>query len=242
MSLINDALKKAARQRAEEANPSPLVPGGGTVRSAGQGGPMSMQTMVLLGAAALVLIVVSAVVTGMLLAGKFDARKPAPLAAEVRPPVPAAAAPVPAITISVPKPAPAPAVVTVPVPTAPPAPPPAAVEPTPAPVVAAAPRAEPPPAPAPAAPAAVPSSATAAATAAAAAAAQAKNDTIQSQIDKYRVSGVRASGADSKALIDGHVFKVGDFLDRSLGLKLIGVDQDHLTFTIKDGTTFTKSL
>jgi len=234
MSLINDALKKAARQRSEDGNPAPLMTGeGGTARSAGQGGPMSMQTMVLLGAAALMLIVVSAVVTGMLLAGRFDSKRPPPVVAEARPPAPAA--PVPAITISVPKPTPPAMVVATPVPTLPPAAV-APAEPAPAPVVAEAPKPAPPAAAAPAAPAAT------AALTAAAAAAQVKNDNIQSMIDKYRVSGVRASGTDSKALIDGHVYKVGDYLDRALGLKLTGVDQDHLTFTIKDGTNFTKGL
>jgi hypothetical protein len=222
MSLINDALKKAARQRAQESNAVPPMPGsGGYVQSAGQG-PMSTQTMVLIGAAALVLIVVSAVVTGMLIAGKFDSKRPAPVAAEViRAPAPAAA-PAPAISISVPKPTPAPVVAA--------APPPV----TPAPVAAAAPT------PPPAAPAPAPKS-VAAVAAAPVPNTQAQNDAIQTMIDKFHVSGVRASGSDSKALIDGHVYKVNDFLDRSLGLKLIGVEQDHLTFSTREGTTFIKS-
>jgi hypothetical protein len=204
MSLINDALKKAARQRAqEESGVAPLRPGGGVAQSTGQRAPMSTQTMILIGAAALVLIVVSAVVTGMLIAGKFEPKPAAVVAAAPAPVV--APAPVAA--------APAPVVVTTPVPTAPPAAAPPSV------AVIAAP----------------------AATAAQAAAAQAQNDLIQNLVDKYHVSGVRAAENGSKALIDGHVYRQGEFLDRSLGLKLIGVDQDHLTFTDKAGNTYIKS-
>jgi len=226
MSLINDALKKAARQRAQESNAVPPMPGSaGYVQSAGQGGPMSTQTMVLIGGAALVIIVVSAVVTGMLIAGKFDSKRPAPVAAaEVRPAAPATA-PAPAIAISVPKAVPAAVVVASP-PVVTPAPV-AAAEPTPAPVA---------PAPAP-----KPVAAAALAPATAVPNTQAQNDAIQTMIDKFHVSGVRASGTDSKALIDGHVYKVNDFLDRSLGLKLTEVAQDHLTFTTREGTTFTKT-
>ena len=225
MSLINDALKKAARQRAqEESGVAPLLrPGGGVAQSAGQREPMSTQNMILIGAAALVLIVVSAVVTGMLIAGKFESKPAAAIAAA---PAPAAAAPAPAIAISVPKPVPAPAA----------APAPVAAAPAPVGVTTPVPTAA--PAAAPPTVAVIPAPA---ATAAQAAAAQAQNDLIQNLVDKYHVSGVRAAATDSKALIDGHVYRQGEFLDRSLGLKLIGVDQDHLTFTDKAGNTYIKS-
>lgn len=64
---------------------------------------------------------------------------------------------------------------------------------------------------------------------------------IQNLVDKYHVSGVRAAATDSKALIDGHVYRQGEYLDRTLGLKLVTVDQDHLTFTDKAGNTYIKS-
>jgi hypothetical protein len=230
MSLINDALKKAARQRAqEESGVAPLRPGGGVAQSTGQRAPMSTQTMILIGAAALVLIVVSAVVTGMLIAGKFE---PKPAAVVAAAPAPAAAAPAPTIAISVPKPTPA--RVAAPAPVVAPAP----VAAAPAPVVVTTPVPTAPPA---AAPPSVAVIAAPAATAAQAAAAQAQNDLIQNLVDKYHVSGVRAAENGSKALIDGHVYRQGEFLDRSLGLKLIGVDQDHLTFTDKAGNTYIKS-
>jgi hypothetical protein len=229
MSLINDALKKAARQRAqEESGVAPLRTGGGVAQSTGQREPMSTQNMILIGAAALVLIVVSAVVTGMLIAGKFESKPAAALAAAPAPaaPAPAAAGPAPAIAISLPKPVPAPAAA------------PAPVVAAPAPVVVTTPVPTAPPAAAPPSVAVIPAPA---ATAAQASAAQAQNDLIQNMVDKYHVSGVRAAATDSKALIDGHVYRQGEFLDRSLGLKLVGVDQDHLTFTDKAGNTYIKS-
>src|SRR5476649_1167191 len=74
MSLINEALKKAARQRAEEqADVIPPMPGGGG-RSSGHRQSMGTQTLVLIAGAAVVLIVVSAVITGVFMAGKPEAK------------------------------------------------------------------------------------------------------------------------------------------------------------------------
>ena len=86
MSLINDALKKAARQRAEDqADMAPIMPGGGGRRSR-TGGPMAKQTMVLIGAAAVVLVVVSVVATGVFVTSR-PAAKPAEAQAAVPAPV-----------------------------------------------------------------------------------------------------------------------------------------------------------
>jgi hypothetical protein len=52
---------------------------------------------------------------------------------------------------------------------------------------------------------------------------------------------VRAAGADSKALVDGHVYKVNELIDRTIGLKLTKVDADHLTFVDAQGDTYLKS-
>jgi len=221
MSLINDALKKAARQRAEEqADGLPPMPGGGHRRNPGDRQPMKTQTLVLIGGAALALIVVSAVVTGIFVSGKPEP-KPAPAPAAVAPaptPAPAAAKAVvqaPVISLPVVQTAPtaAPTAVPTPAPTQPPAVVRAAPAPTPAPVarVAAA-------APAPAA-------------------TESRNDIIQGIVDRYRISGVRAAGADSKALVDGHVYKVNEVIDRTIGLRLVKVDSDHLTFVDAQGET-----
>jgi len=70
---------------------------------------------------------------------------------------------------------------------------------------------------------------------------QAHNDLVQGLIDRLQVSGVRASGAGSKALVDGHVYRINDVLDRPTGLKLTGVDEDHLTFVDSKGVTYVKN-
>ena len=236
MSLINEALKKAARQRAEEqADVIPPMPGGGG-RSSGQRQSMGTQTLVLIAGAALVLIVVSAVITGVFMAGKPEAK---PAVAAVPSPIalsqttsPKVIVQAPALAVSIPQKAPPAAVstpVTTPIPTSAPvaqAKPVAAPAPTPAPVVRAAPPT----------PVAAPAS-----TAAAADTAQARNDLVQGIIDRFRISGVRTSGADSKALIDGHVYKVNDIVEKTIGLRLVKVESDTLTFVDRNGDTYTRS-
>ena len=222
MSLINDALKKAARQRAEEQGEViPPIPGGGHRRPLRPGEPMRVQTIVLIGAAALSLIVVSAVVTGIFVTGKPEVKvagvTQAPTLAPTPPPqkvvvqAPVIAVPQ-ALPTSIPTPNSAPAAAVRPVVLAAVAP---AAEPTSRPVSTAL-------ATAPAAP-------------------QSRNELIQGIVDRYRVSGVRAAGADSKALVDGHVYKVNELIDRTIGLKLTKVDADHLTFVDAQGDTYLKS-
>jgi hypothetical protein len=217
MSLINDALKKAARQRAEEqADLSSLMPGGGSSRASQHSGPASKQTMVVIGASAVALAVVSAIITGVVLSGHSSA----PAAPEAQASAPAvqpapakvAAAPVVAVTLprvefSAPSPRPVPTAV----PTA---------TPTMAPTLVAA---------AALAPAAAGAEATSAA------------DRVQAFVDGLHVTGARAAGADSKALVDGHVFKINDIVDKALGIRLTAVDADHLTFMDRSGNTFQKS-
>jgi hypothetical protein len=52
----------------------------------------------------------------------------------------------------------------------------------------------------------------------------------------YRVTGIRASGNDSKVLMNDRVYRVGDVVDRTLGLKLVEVANDHLVFVDPQGT------
>jgi type IV secretory pathway VirB10-like protein len=245
MSLINDALKKAARQRAEEqADVVAPMPGGGR-RVSRQGAPMRTQTMVLIGAAALALVVVSAVVTGVLMTGNPEAKPQSPPAQA--PAAPNVVVQAPAVAVVLPQqsvPAPvaakvAPAVSTPPAATVhvepalpSPTPPPPAVVQTPA---------IPAQIPAPAAQVQAPPAQAPAASAPVAAAVQSHADMVQGVVDAYHISGVRLAGAGSKALIDGHVYKLNDVVDKTLGLKLAKVDEDHLTFVDRDGNTFTKT-
>jgi hypothetical protein len=216
MSLINDALKKAARLRAEEqAGMAPPMPGGGHGRVSRQREPIRTQTIILIGAAAVALIVVSAVITGILVTAKPEpkealAAKPAPAAV----PTPAPQKVVvqaPVISVNVPRPA--------------------AAQPTPAPTLPAR-AAEAPP---------VARAVEPAAAAPAASTPQARNELVQGIVDRFHVSGARAAGADSKALIDGHVYRVNDVMDKSVGLRLSKVDADRLTFVDADGNTYTKT-
>lgn len=231
MSLINDALKKAARQRAEElADVAPPMPGGGHRRVSRHGQPMGKQTIVLIAGAAVALVVVSVVITGMLMTGKPE---PKPVVASQ--PKPASPTPPPATPTVVVQAAPivvqappvvvqaSPVVVSVP-----------KVN-TPTPTAAPLAQARPTPTPSPVVAARVQE------TAPAAAVGQAGGDVIQGIVDRYRVSGVRAAGADSKALIDGHVYKVNEIIDRTLGLKLVRVEADHLTFVDRDGVSYVKA-
>jgi hypothetical protein len=213
MSLINDALKKAARQRSEEqAELAPSALGtGGRKRIPRRGAPMTVQTLVLIVAGAAVLVVGSVVVTIVLLTGKSESR----LAQEARSAPPATVTP---------SPPPLPAVV-VNVPARPAPPPPTAAPvvqeiptPTPAPVVVEAARVPPKPV-----------------------VALSRAEQIQNFIDSLRVTGVRTAGTDGKALVDGHVYRVNDILDRNLGLKLQKVDADHLTLVDSAGTTYIKN-
>jgi hypothetical protein len=227
MSLINDALKKAARQRAEEQGEVAPMPGGGR-RPSRQGGPMQKQTFVLIIGAAVVLVVVSAVVTGILMNGKPEAKAPA--AARPAPDLAATdgaqkvvvQAPVVAISLA-PTAAPTPVVVAKPSPT----PPPVAAEPTALPVVALAPTAVP------AAPSPQPQRV--------ADNSQGHIDTVQAIVDAFHISGVRTAGAGSKALVNGHIYKLNDVVDKAIGLKLVKVDEDHLTFVDRDGNTFVRN-
>ena len=214
MSLINDALKKAARQRAEDEAEVGLLMPGSQRRVSRQGEPMKTQTMIVIAVAALALAVVSAVVTGMMMSSKPGSREAAKPAAA---PAPQPAASPKAIS------APAPVSVSL-------APRIAVATPVPTAAAAAAPPA---PTPAPTAP-------TATQAPSEPASARASAATIQNVIDAYHVSGARAAGAESKALIDGHVYRLRDVIDRGLGIRLTKVEEDRLTFTDPEGNTYSK--
>jgi hypothetical protein len=218
MSLINDALKKAARQRAEEqGDVIPPMPGGGGRRVSRHGAPMRTQTLVLIGAAAVALIVVSAVITGILMTSNPEAKAAVAVKPPAESPVPApkVAAKAAVVTVSVPQqsvPTPTAAVVVVETPT-----------PTPSPVVVVK-AAEPAPVSKPVTVATKPST-----------------EAIQAVVDAFHISGVRTAGAGSKALVDGHVYKLNDVVEKTYGLRLSQVEEDHLTFVDSDGNTFVRT-
>jgi hypothetical protein len=258
MSLINEALKKAQRLRAEQQGMPPM-PGGtspGIVVKRGQA--MPAQTLVLILAAAVVLIVLSAVLTGY-----FLNRTPAPTHAQEHKAARTAVAPDPAApspvivapVITMPKPAAAeptppatiPAAGTAGGDTAPTRVAPADRRPAPA-AASSSPRqpepvAKPTPVPAASAtsltgenkPRETPPPATAAP-------APPKADPrVQVFVDSVRVAGIRFSGDDSKVLMNDRVYRVNDVVDFPLNVRLQKVAPDSLTFVDANGVTYVKN-
>jgi hypothetical protein len=216
MSLINEALKKAQRQRTPDAGAPDLAasanaPSGPIVR---RSRPMPAQTLLLIVAGAAVLIVFSAIGTVYLMN-----RTPEPKSVPVTilPPPPVAPAPdtspspvivAPSLDVASNAPAEssAPAAVELPaIPLTQPAP--------------TAPTAEPAPAPAPALP----------------------DPRIQTFVDAIRVAGIRSSGAESKVLMNDRVYRVGDTVDLALGIKLEAVAPDSLTFVDAHGASYKRN-
>lgn len=233
MSLINDALKKAQRQRAEApAATAEGAPAGGA-RIAKRGRALSSNTMVLIGSGALVLIVLSVVITFNLVNTPATPARPAPAAS-------APAAPVEPAAITAPTPTSTPASAPAPAPAAAPAPEVAAASApkisvpiaslnTPAPAPAVAPPATP-EATAPTPPPIVISPAELPA-----------DERAVAFIETLRVTGIRSFGNESRVLMNERVYRVNDLVERNLGLKLSAVKSDSLVFTDPRGKTYTKN-
>ena len=232
MSLINEALKKAQRLRHEDTadTAEPATTTGGT-RITKRGRAHSANVMVLLGSGAVVLIVLSVVATVYLVNRTPEpASKPTPHATAAQKTTGAEPTSsgfvAPKLEISVPSntpatPAAATTIATAPIGSAPPAPPSTATtEPTPpiAPVMAA-------PAPiviaTPSAPAL-------------------PDERVVVFVESIKVAGVRSSGNESRVLMNERVYRVNDIVERALGLKLIGVAAEKLTFTDPSGATYVK--
>jgi len=251
MSLINEALKRAQHLRKEEAagHPNP-PPGDPAHRVAHRGKPMASQTLMLIVAGSVAIVVITVVATVYLLRddepGPAVARTPAPAVAKTPDATPVPTETAPAVVLSIPTPAAATATtqpVTAPV-TAP---------------VAAKPK---PPAPKPATPVNQPVSppiatatapavsvaptapvATAPVTPAPAAAASVPPDQqVLIYLDNLRVLGVRFAGLDSKVLIGDRVFRINDIIERNFGLRLVEVQPDRLFFVDAKGAAYTKNL
>ncbi|HTZ19355.1 MAG TPA: hypothetical protein VMC06_00610 [Opitutaceae bacterium] len=259
MSLINDALKKAQNMRTQgPAAGAPPLPGDSLGPVAKRARPMPARWLAGIVAGAVVLVAGSVLATVFWLRKPEAIPAPKPIASahavsesspsplpppevKIVEPAPAlkTAAPVPvavvapAITVNetvpvAPKTEPRPAA---PLPVATPAPdehtaPPAIartvappVSEVPAPAVAIAEsRPAPPPAPVP------------------------KHDArAQAFIEALRVTGIRASGSDSRVLMNDRVFRLNDIVDRPLGLRLTGVAADQLTFTDPNGMVYTRN-
>lgn len=249
MSLINDALKKAQKQRTGEAPPlssMPSIGGESPGRIAKRAKPASFNAQFLrvgLGAAALLLVAGVGAYFAFRGPGKESAAPAAqaqPSAPVVKPPVEPAGtltkAPEPALAFTLPIATP-PAAVEKPAPTVhQPAPEPVATV-TPPPAVK--PKDEPPrtgggvvakpsvPAPAAEPPAPV---------------VAAKMDSkAVGYIENLRIAGIRASATDSKVLMNDRVYRIGDIVEHEMGLKLIGITSSSMTFEDERGAKYTRN-
>jgi hypothetical protein len=192
MSLINEALKKAQRQRAVEASAPAAAKAGGRV--ARRAAPLSARSIVLIAGGIAVGLMGAVTITIFLV---YRDPPPAPPTARPVPAAPVAKAP------AAPKPVPV---------EAPPAPKieePAVVTPAPLPPVEKLP-----PEP---------------------------NPKVYAFLETLRVAGIRASATDPKVLMNDRVYKLNDWVDRPLGLRLTGVTSSSLTFTDEAGISYEKT-
>jgi hypothetical protein len=229
MSLINEALKKAQRQRNEvPEDPAAAASGAAGGRIAKRAQPRSANAIFLLATGAVVLVLVSVGLTAYLV--NRPAPKPAPVAAITPAPT---QTPSPATPIA--------------------APPPIAIPPLAAPA-AEKPAAE--AAPAPAVAASTPPPAVAAAAEKPAAAAETKpapvaepapapqpppvDERVNAFVESVRSTGVKAAGDESRVLMNERVYRLNDVVDRTLNVRLTKVDASSLTFTDANGATYVK--
>ncbi len=239
MSLINEALKKAQKQRTGEAPPlasMPTIGGEPASQIAARSKPGGSNALILkIGAVAATLLVVIAgvIVMARLFSNPAESKTAVPtvVTAQAQP------ATLPAATIGAVAPptvkaSPAPEVATV-------APTtfvlPVAVPPTPAPPVVVAAKVE--PKPVVAAPVETPAPV---ATAKPAGALKLDSRSIN-YIEGLRVAGIRASGADSKVLMSDRVYRIGDIVEHDLDLKLVGITANSLTFENDSGARYTRN-
>lgn len=60
-------------------------------------------------------------------------------------------------------------------------------------------------------------------------------------VEAFRVAGIRASGSDPRVLMNDRVFRIGDSVDHALGIKLTDVTANSLTFVDESGATYTRN-
>jgi hypothetical protein len=207
---------------------------------------MGAQMLILIGAGAAVLVVGSVVLTVFLINRPTSTPAPSANVASTTVSKPAT----PAVDLNAPSPViVAPAIPKLVV---------AATEPTPAPTPAATalgpvestspetkPTVEPPaaaPTPASGSPAVAAASAPSTAAASTPAPGEKPTETqIQTFVDSIRVAGIRSSGGGSKVLMNERVYKVNDVVNRGLGLKLVKVEPEQLTFSDANGVIYVKT-
>lgn len=232
MSLINDALRKAQKQRTGEMpvlSSMPAIGGESAARIAKRTRPAGFYTLLIrLGAGVALLAVV--IIGGVMLLRK----KTGPVETAT-PPVQTAAVPqATAVQTPAPQPpaaTPQPAATTFVVPVV--------VQPTPA----ATPKAS-----TPIVPAETPKPVASVATPVTAKpepvkpAVPGKLDSKAIQfIESLKVVGIRASTTDSKVLMNDRVYRIGNIVEHEMGIKLTGITANSLTFEDERGGSYTRT-
>lgn len=241
MSLINEALKKAQRQRAAETGgiapasqePLPSTPQTPIHR---RRNPLAAQTVVLI-TIGCVLLLGGGVATAVLL---FSSDSPPEVASAPRPtpatqPAPVAVPEPPALApiVAVPPPEP-PAPAAIPVTPQPPVAPTPAPSVTPPAPVAATPVVTPAPAPTPTlAPTPAPPPPTEGPPKA--------DPRVYVFLDRIRVAGIRASDDDPRVLMNDRMYRLNDMVEPVLQLRLTGISSLALTFTGPNGFVYTRN-
>jgi hypothetical protein len=248
MSLINDALKKAQKQRTGDSPPLASLPSIGGERAekiAERTSPAGLNPLLLRGG------IIAAALVVVLLGGYFGLRprpdpvapatSPAPVTAikeatksatpAEQPPVGNLAAPAITFNLAIP----AESVPVTPMASSPLVPLSAAPATKPAADLAAVPGK-------PANPEAAPSAAPATAPATVAATSTTKIEPRAiTFIESLRIAGIRASATDSKVLMNDRVYRSGDIVEHEIGLKLIGITANSLTFEDERGGRYTRN-
>ena len=67
------------------------------------------------------------------------------------------------------------------------------------------------------------------------------NPKVSAVVDLLRVSGIRASASDPKVLMNDRVFRLNDLVDRGTGLRLLEITPGHLVFIDEEGATYIKN-
>jgi hypothetical protein len=254
MSLINDALKKAQKMRTQDPVAlAPSLPNNNSGPVVRRAQPMPARRLVGIVAGGALLV------AGSVLATAFWLRKPGATPAllpaahpssvsESPPPLTRPVEPSPAAVLNAPAPivpATPPAIAGATTPVAPKAEtPPAAARPV---VPVPPPESLPPPSTetpnvSPASEAHAPPMASPEVRPAAPPARAARFDArAQAFVDALHVTGIRASGSDSKVLMNDRVFRLNDIVERALALRLTGVAADQLTFTDGNGVVYTRN-
>lgn len=63
---------------------------------------------------------------------------------------------------------------------------------------------------------------------------------IHAFLDEFEISGVKLDGEASKLLASGRVYRLNDYVERSLGLRLEAMDEVTVTFTTDAGAKYTR--